>query len=262
MSAERHQKRFEDRVALVTGASRGLGRAMALALAREGAHVVIAARSTASLEDLDDEIRAAGGTATILRLDLRAHDTLDQLGPLLYQRWGKLDILVAAGAILGALSPLPHVTSDAWDAVIDINLSANWRLIRTLDPLLKKAKDARVLIATAGEAKGELAYWGPYAVSKAGLEALARTYAAEVENTEVRVTLLDPGPMRTGLRAKAFPGEDKSRLADPDDVAAFALPLLLPEATENGRVIRYEPKQKIARTATPPPTKGNGATSA
>src|SRR5690606_242814 len=160
MSDERQKKRFEGRVALVTGASRGLGRAMALALAREGAHVVITARSVASLEDLDDEIRAAGGSATLLKLDLRAHDKLDQLGPLIYQRWGKLDILVAAAGILGALSPLPHVTSEAWDAVIDINLSANWRLIRTLDPLFKRSDAARVLVATAGEASGELAYWG------------------------------------------------------------------------------------------------------
>lgn len=246
---QRQQKRFKDRLALVTGASRGLGRAVALALAREGAHVIVAARSTAALEDLDDEIRAVGGAATIVKLDLRAHDRLDQLGPLLYQRWGRLDILVAAGGILGALSPLPHVTADAWDAVIDVNLSANWRLIRTLDPLLKRAEAGRALFVTAEEARGELAYWGPYAVSKAGLEALARTYAAEVANTNVRVTLLDPGPMRTGLRAKAFPGENKSHLTDPADVAAFALPLLLPDVTDNGGLVRYAPKTKPAALA-------------
>ena len=235
-----------NRIALVTGASRGLGRAMALALAREGAHVIVAARSAASLEDLDDEIRAVGGAATILRLDLRAHDRLDQLGPLLYQRWGKLDILVAAGGILGALSPLPHVAADAWDAVLDVNLTANWRLIRTLDPLLKRSEAARALFVTAGEASGELAYWGPYAVSKAGLETLAHTYAAEVANTNVRVNLLDPGPMRTGLRAKAFPGEDKARLTDPADVASFALALLLPAMTDNGTLVRYAPEAEAA----------------
>lgn len=264
MSEQRREKRFENKIALVTGASRGFGRAMALALAREGAHVVLAARSVASLEDLDDEIRLLGGSATILRIDLGSHDRLDQLGPTLFQRWGKLDIVVAAAGILGALSPLPHVAADAWDAVLDVNLSANWRLIRTLDPLLQRADAARVLFVTAAEASGDLAYWGPYAVSKAGLEALARTYAAEVANTRVSVNLLDPGPMRTGLRAKAFPGEDKARLADPADVADFALPLLLPEATGNGTLVRYASKTKTppaAEAGAPAPLKGNGATS-
>lgn len=223
----------------MTGASRGLGRAFALALAREGAHVIICARSAAALEDVDDEIRATGGQATILKLDLRAHERIDQLGPVLFQRWGKVDILVAAGGILGPLSPLAHVAADAWESVIDVNLSANWRLIRTLDPLLKRSEAGRALFVTAAAASGDLAYWGPYAVSKAGLEALTRSYAQELINTTVRVSLLDPGPMRTGLRAKAFPGEDKSKLVEPQAVAAFALPLLLPSSTDNGALVRY-----------------------
>lgn len=231
--------RFKDRIALVTGASRGLGRAFAIALAREGAHVVICARSAGALEEVDDEIRATGGHATILKLDLRAQDRIDQLGPVLFQRWGKVDILVSAGGILGPLSPLAHVAADAWQNVLDVNLSANWRLIRTLDPLLKRSDAARGLFVTAGAATGDLAYWGPYAVSKAGLEALAKSYAQELVNTNVRVSLLDPGPMRTNLRAKAFPGEDKSKLAEPAAVASFALPLLLPSSTENGTLVRY-----------------------
>ncbi len=218
------RSRFKDRIALVTGASRGLGRAFALALAREGAQVIICARSAGALEELDDEIRASGGRATILRLDLRAHDRIDQIGPVLYQRWGKIDVLVAAGGILGPLSPLAHIAADAWDSVLDTNLTANWRLIRTLDPLLKRSEAGRALFVTSSVAAGDLAYWGPYAVSKAGLDALARSYADELVNTNVRVSLLDPGPMRTGLRAKAFPGEDKAKLAEPAMVAAFALP--------------------------------------
>lgn len=241
--------RFKDRIALVTGASRGLGRAFALALAREGAHVVIAARSAGALEEVDDEIRATGGHATILKLDLRAHDRIDQLGPVLYQRWGKLDIVVAAGGILGPLSPLAHITADAWQSVLDINLSANWRLIRTLDPLLKRSDAARALFVTSSASAGDQAYWGPYAVSKAGLEALARSYAEELVNTSARVTLLDPGPMRTGLRAKAFPGEDKSKLVEPAEVAAFALPLLLPSATANGELVRFKPSAQAAALA-------------
>ena len=249
--------RFKDRIALVPGASRGLGRAMAIALAREGAHVVITARTPGALEDVDDEIRATGGQATILKLDLRAQDRIDQLGPVIFQRWGKLDILVAAAGILGPLSPLPHVTADAWQSVMDINLNANWRLIRTLDPLLKRSDAGRALFVTAAVASGDVAYWGPYAVSKAGVEALAKSYAQELVNTPARVSLLDPGPMRTGLRAKAFPGEDRNKLADPEKVAAFALPLLLPTATDNGRIVRYG--ADVATAATLPVAASNDA---
>jgi NAD(P)-dependent dehydrogenase (short-subunit alcohol dehydrogenase family) len=233
------KKRLTGRLALVTGASRGLGRAVALAFAREGAHVIIAARTEGALEELDDEIRGAGGKATILRLDLKAGDRIDQLGPTLYQRWGKLDILVAAAGLLGPLSPLPHVTADAWAAVIDTNLNANWRLMRTLDPLFRLSESPRAIFVTSGAASGDTAYWGPYAVSKAGLEALAKTYAAEVANTPVRVSIVDPGPMRTAMRARAFPGEDAQTLTAPDEVAPLFVELALPSSTVNGEVVSF-----------------------
>jgi NAD(P)-dependent dehydrogenase (short-subunit alcohol dehydrogenase family) len=232
-------KRLTGKIALVTGASRGLGRAISLALAREGAHVIISGRTTGALEDLDDEIAKLGGKATILALDLRKGDTLDQLGPSLYQRWQHLDIFVANAAILGPLSPLAHVTADAWASVIETNLTANWRLIRTLDPLLQKSEGARVVFVTSRAAHGKNAYWGPYAIAKAGLEALASTYAAEVENTPIRVSTLDPGGIRTGMRSKAFPGEDPMTLPPPEDVARLAVELALPSSQVHGAVVRY-----------------------
>jgi NAD(P)-dependent dehydrogenase (short-subunit alcohol dehydrogenase family) len=233
------KKLLKDRLALVTGASRGIGRAVALALAQQGAHVVITARTVGALEELDDEIRARGGKATLLELDLRKGDKIDQLGPTLYQRWGKLDILIGCAGILGPLSPLHHVTEDAWAAVIDINLSANWRLIRTLDPLLKRAHAGRAVFATSGASSGKDAYWGPYAVSKAGLETLVKTYAQELADTPVRVNLINPGGVRTQMRAKAFPGEDPKTLPAPEDVVPLFLELVSPECTFNGRIVKY-----------------------
>ena len=231
--------RLKGRVALVTGASRGLGRAASLALAREGAHVVISSRTVGALEELDDEIKSAGGTATILQLDLTDFDKIDQVGPSLIQRWPHLDILVANAAILGPLSPLGHVKPDGWDAVIASNLSANWRLIRTLDPLLQRSDAGRAIFVSSRAASGTNAYWGPYAVSKAGLEALAKTYAAEVATTKIRVSLLDPGGMRTQMREKAFPGEDRAKLYDPNAVAQLIVELALPSFNDNGSLVVY-----------------------
>jgi NAD(P)-dependent dehydrogenase (short-subunit alcohol dehydrogenase family) len=242
------KKPLKEHLALVTGASRGIGRAVALALAKHGAHVVITARTVGGLEELDDEIRAQGGKATLLQLDLRQGDKIDQLGPTLYQRWGKLDILIGCGGILGPLSPLPHVTEEAWNAVIDVNLSANWRLIRTLDPLLKRSEAGRAVFATSGAAGGKYAYWGPYAVSKAGLETLVKTYAHEVASTAVKANLINPGGVRTQMRAKAFPGEDPKTLPTPDEVAPLFLELASPECTFNGRIVNFREWLK-ARTA-------------
>jgi NAD(P)-dependent dehydrogenase (short-subunit alcohol dehydrogenase family) len=245
-------KRLQGRLAFVSGASRGLGRATALALAREGAHIIVTARTSGALEELDDEIRAAGGAATLLALDLRKSDRLDQLGPTIFQRWDKLDVLVANAGILGPLSPLPHVTADAWTSVIETNLSANWRLIRTFDPLLQRAKAARAVFVSSSAATAKAAYWGPYAVSKAGLEALAKTYALENANTPVNVNIVDPGPMATAMRAKAFPGEDPKTIPTPADVAELVLELCLPSEKRNGETVRYREwsKAKNAETAT------------
>jgi NAD(P)-dependent dehydrogenase (short-subunit alcohol dehydrogenase family) len=244
------KKPLHDRLALVTGASRGIGRAVALALARQGAHVVASARTVGGLEDLDDEIRAQGGKATLLELDLRQGEKIDQLGPTLYQRWGRLDILIGNAGILGPLSPLHHVTEEAWNAVIDINLSANWRLIRTLDPLLKRSDAGRAVFVTSGASTGKEAYWGPYAVSKAGLDALVKTYAQEIADTPVRANLINPGAVRTQMRAKAFPGEDPKTLPAPEEVVPLVLELASPECTFNGRVVGFREWQRKWTAAT------------
>ncbi len=235
----KHKKPLKDRLALVTGASRGIGRAVALGLAQAGAHVVVLARTVGALEELDDEIRAGGGKATLLQLDIAQGDKVDQLGPTLFQRWGKLDIFIGNASILGPLSPLHHVTEDAWNQVIDVNLSANWRLIRTLDPLLKRSDAGRAVFVTSGAASGKYAYWGPYAVSKAGLEALVKTYANELAETDVRVNLVNPGATRTTMRAKAFPGEDPKKQLPPEELVPLFLELVSPECDFSGRVINF-----------------------
>lgn len=230
---------LKGRIALVTGASRGIGRAVALGLAKAGAHVIITARSLAALEALDDEIQAAGGSATLLQLDLKKGDRVDQLGPTLFQRWKHIDILVANAGILGPLSPLGHVTEDGFVTTIDINLTANWRLIRTLEPLLKQSDAGRAIFLTSGAASGKYAYWGPYAASKAGLEALVKTWAAELESTNVCANLINPGAVRTGMRAKAFPGEDPMSLPAPEELVPMFLELASPACKRNGEIINY-----------------------
>jgi NAD(P)-dependent dehydrogenase (short-subunit alcohol dehydrogenase family) len=229
-------RRLAGRLALITGATRGIGRAVALAYAKEGAHLILVGRTSGALEEVDDEVRSAGGAATLLALNLKAHDKIDALGPTIYQRWGKLDVLVGNAGILGPLSPAGHVTADAWNEVLEINLTANWRLIRTLDPLLRRSDAGRAIFVSSGAATNPRAYWAPYAASKAGLEALAKAYAHEVENTPVRVNLVNPGPTRTGMRAKAFPGEDPASLKPPEDVVETFVKLAEPACTDNGRL--------------------------
>jgi NAD(P)-dependent dehydrogenase (short-subunit alcohol dehydrogenase family) len=228
-----------DRIALVTGASRGIGRATALALARAGAHVVAVARTVGGLEELDDAIRSGGGSATLVPLDLKDVPGIVRLAAALGERYQRLDVLVGNAGILGPLSPLGHVEPKAWDEALAINVTANWHLIRALDPLLKRSTAARVVFVTSGIVARPRAYWGPYAVSKAALEALARTYAAETVSTNVRVNLINPGATRTRMRATAMPGEDPAGLKAPEPVARQILELCLPQIQETGGLYDY-----------------------
>jgi NAD(P)-dependent dehydrogenase (short-subunit alcohol dehydrogenase family) len=243
MTTEPTTKPLSGRIALVTGASRGIGRAVVMALSKAGAHVILVARTTGALEELDDDVRARGGTATLVQLDLRKPERVDALGPSIFERWGKLDILVANAGVLGPLSPLPHITNDAWADVMEINLHANWRLIRTLDPLLRRSDAGRAIFVSSGAAAAKNAFWGPYAVSKAGLEALVKTYAHEIEETPVRANIINPGPIRTGMRAKAFPGEDPMTLATPEQIAPLFVELADPALTVNGQVFDFKRPQ-------------------
>ena len=235
--------RFDGKVALVTGASRGIGRAIAKALALQGAHVVALARTKGGLEELYDELKALGAQISLLRLDLREGGQIDNLGPTLYERWQRLDIFVGNAGILGPLSPLGHISEADWTQTLNINVTANWRLLRTLDPILRLAPAARVLFMTSNASRNCRAYWGPYSVSKAALEALAKTYAHEVQSTPVRVNLLNPGRMRTRMRAKAYPGEDENTVPPPEAIVPLALSLLTEETTANGECFDFDPSR-------------------
>ena len=235
--------RFDGKVALVTGASRGIGRAIAKALALQGAHVVALARTKGGLEELDDELKALGAQISLLRLDLREGGQIDNLGPTLYERWQRLDIFVGNAGILGPLSPLGHISEADWTQTLNINVTANWRLLRTLDPILRLSPAGRVLFMTSNASRNCRAYWGPYSVSKAALEALAKTYAHEVQSTPVRVNLLNPGRMRTRMRAKAYPGEDENTVPPPEAIVPLALSLLTEETTANGECFDFDPSR-------------------
>ncbi len=230
---------LKDRVALVTGASRGIGRAVSLELARHGAHVVALARTQGALEELDDEIRDLGGTATLVPLSLTDFDALDRLGEAIAARWGKLDILFGNAGILGPLSPLGHISPAEWQPVLDINVTANWRLIRAMDGLLRLSDAGRAAFVSSGAAHKCTAYWGPYSVSKAAVEALARTYAAETTKTAVKVMLVNPGPLRTRMRAEAMPGENPQILRTPEEIAPEIVRLLSPEWAQSGLIYDF-----------------------
>lgn len=232
-------KSFADRIVVVTGASRGIGRACAKALAEAGAHVIAVARTVGALEELDDEIQAAGGTATLVPLDLKDMPALDRLGGSIFERWGRLDGFLGNAGMLGVLTPLSHLEPKAFEQTMAVNVAANWRMIRSFDPLLRRSDAGRAVFLTTGAAQKHTPFWGIYAASKAALESLALTYAAECASTDIKVNLFSPGPLRTAMRAKAFPGEDPMTLKPPEAVVPAILDLLSPACTANGERVEF-----------------------
>ena len=210
-----------------------------VALAHTGAHVVLIARTVGGLEEVDDETGKAGGSATLVPLDLKDYDGIDRLGAALFERFGRVDALLANAGVLGAMTPLAHLQPKLWDEAVAVNVTANWRLIRAFDPLLRASHAGRVVFVSSGAARSHRAYWGSYSVTKAALESLALTYAAECAETSVRVNLFNPGPTRTAMRAKAFPGEDPMTLPAPEDVAPKIVELLSPSCEKNGELVNF-----------------------
>ena len=227
------------RVTLVTGASRGIGYASALALAKAGSHVIALARTQGGLEDLDDAIKAAGGECTLVPMDLKNLDGIDQLGGIINERWGRLDGLFANAGVLGEVTLAAHTTPKTWDEVMTVNLAANYRLIRSLDTLLRASPLGRAVFQTSGVANSRRAYWSAYAASKAALEAFVQCYAKETEGSNLRVNLLNPGATRTAMRAKAMPGEDPDSLPKPSDIATLVVQMLSPSYTEQDEIVSY-----------------------
>jgi NAD(P)-dependent dehydrogenase (short-subunit alcohol dehydrogenase family) len=231
---------FKDRIALVTGASRGIGRAVAVELARQGAHVVAVARTVGGLEEIDDDIKKEGGTATLVPLDLKDFAGIDRMAAAIHERWGRLDALFGNAGILGALSPIAHIQPKTWDDTMAINVTANWRLLRALDPLLRQSRAGRVLMMSSAVARLNRPYWGVYAISKAALEMMTFTYAAELNGTNVKVNAYNPGPTRTRMRAEAMPGEDPMTLPTPEDMAPDIVELLSPACTQTGELVAFK----------------------
>ena len=228
--------RLAGRVALITGASRGIGRAVALRFAQEGAGLILSARTQGALEEVDDEIRQMGRQATLVPADLTDYTVIDRMGAAVYERWGRLDVLVGNAGLLGVLTPLGHISPEMWDQVIATNLTANWRLIRSFDPLLRASDAGRAVFVTSGVSGGR-AYWSAYAVSKGALETMVKTYAAEVAKTPVRANLINPGATRTRMRTQAFPGENPDTVKAPEDIAELFVQLAEPACTLNGEIV-------------------------
>ena len=239
-------KPLANRIALVTGASRGIGFATAKALAKAGAHIVATARTQGGLEELDDEIQKDGGSTTLVPLNLTDSDGIARLGAGLHERYGKLDILVGNAGVLGPSSPVGHIELKTFNDVMAVNVSANFQLIRCMEPLLRQSDAGRAVFITAGSAQRAPGYRGPYAASKAALETLVRVWAAETASTPIRVNLFSPGPVRTRMRAVVFPGEDPMTLDTPEQAAEFILPMCAPEWTESGKLYDYKTRKLMS----------------
>lgn len=222
------------RIALVTGASRGIGYFLSRELAANGFHIIAVARTVGGLEELDDEITSGGGQATLVPLDLKDMAGIDRLGAAIHERFGKLDVLVANAGVLGTISPVDHIEAKVFEQVMTINVTATWRLIRSVNPLLLRSDAGRAIILSSSSAHSCRPFWGPYSASKAAVEALARTWAGEAKNTGLKVNSVNPGATRTAMRAQAIPGEDPETLPHPSDVAKAILPLALPQLIETG----------------------------
>jgi NAD(P)-dependent dehydrogenase (short-subunit alcohol dehydrogenase family) len=233
---------LEGRIAVVTGASRGIGYHAAKGFAAAGAHVIAVARTVGGLEELDDAIEAVGGSATLVPLDLKDYEGIDRLGAAIFERWKKLDVLFANAGLLGQLSPLGHVPPKIWDDVMAVNVTANWRLVRSLDPLLRQSDAGRALFMSSGAAQRCRAYWGPYSVSKAAVNALASTYAKEVAKTPVRVVVVDPGRARTAMRAQAMPGEDPGTLPHPSEIVPHLVEMASPGFDQTNVLFEFPTK--------------------
>ena len=231
-------KQLENRLCLITGASRGIGAAIARRFAAEGAHVILIARTVGGLEEVDDQIRALGGTATLIPMDLTKNDQFDKLAEGVAARFGRLDVVVGNAASLGTLSPVAHSDYKMWERVFRLNVLSSQHLIRVCDPLLHASPAGKMIFVTSSAARHPRAFWGPYAASKAALESIVQCYAAEVENQGIRVNLVDPGATRTAMRAAAFPGEDPMTLKPPEAVTDLFVSLARADDTRHGEILR------------------------
>jgi NAD(P)-dependent dehydrogenase (short-subunit alcohol dehydrogenase family) len=237
MPQNKTEVRLENRLAVITGASRGIGAATAKLFAAQGAHVILVARTIGGLEEVDDEIRAKGGLATLVPMDLTDYDKIDEMGASIFERFGKLDILIANAGLLGTIGPINHINPQVWEQTIAVNVTANWRLIRSLDPLLRLSDAGRAIFLTSAAAQYHRAFWGLYATTKVALEMIVSTYAQELLKTNVTANLFNPGRTRTKMRAEAYPGEDPNVIKAPDFVAKQLINLAQPNCNLNGEII-------------------------